>query len=242
MALLTVTCMDAEGVLLPNVEVVAYLSNNLYEPIEAFDDDGYIIRRATAISNNLGIATFDLIPNELIHTANTLYMIDVTGKVAPVLIHKGATSETLEQALALAPPDLAQPFGLDNLWDVDLTGLGPGMGLRYVSGAWIPAVWPSGGGGGGEKSWATLNTSTTLTVVDAAVRHLADAAGGPFTVTLPSAVGLMPCEFTIKRVNSGANLVTVTSVSGIDGSGTYTLRTQWEAVTLSTNNSQWMVI
>lgn len=243
MALLTVTCRNVEGDLLPFVEVFAYLSNNKYEPIEAFDDDGLIIRRAQALSDVNGVVTFDLIPNADIHTPNTLYTIDIAGPVAPVLISKDSGAQTLEQAMVYTPGALEPPIGLDNLWDVSLDNLMNGNGLRYVGNMWVPAAWPTGGGGGGgDKSWVTLNTTTTLTVVDAAVRHLADAASGPFTITLPSATGLMPCDFTIKRVNSGVNVVTIGSVSGIDGNLTYTLDVQWESVTLSSNNTQWMVI
>lgn len=244
MSLLTVTCRNVEGELLPRVEVFAYLSNDKHEPIEAFDDDGYIIRRKQAVSDANGVATFDLIPNADIHQPNTLYSIDIAGVIKPVLILKSAVAQTLEQAMVSTADPLQPALGFDNLWDVDLTGLSNGMAIRYLNGLWVPAVWPSGGGGGGvsEKSWATLSSTTTLTVPDAEFRHKADASAAPFTVTLPSAVGLMPLEFTVKRVNSGPNNVTVAAPSGIDGAANYVLKVQWESATFSSDNAQWMVI
>lgn len=243
MALLTITCLDAEGVLLPNTEVIAYLCDEKLQAIQAFDNNGYLIKRSKQISDALGVATFDLVPNADIHTPNTYFAIDVAGAVGPVLILKTSAAQTLEQAMVTAPSALESPLGLDNLWDVNLLGLTNGQGLRYIGSMWVPVTWPTGGGGGGsEKSWATISSTTTLTVGDADFRHKVDASAAPVTVNLPSAVGLMPLEFTIKRVSSGLNVVTVASPSGIDGAGTYLLDMQWESVTVSSDNAQWMVI
>lgn len=69
----------------------------------------------------------------------------------------------------------------------------------------------------------------------------ADAAGGAFAVTLPPADQLQFLKVTIKRINSGANAVTVSGT--IDGGSTVSLSTQWKAVTLQSNGvDRWLIL
>lgn len=72
----------------------------------------------------------------------------------------------------------------------------------------------------------------------------ADATGGAFTVTLPTAVGATSKTYTIKRMNAGANAVTVacSGAETIDGSATYSLSSQYASVTVVSDNSNWLVI
>ena len=73
---------------------------------------------------------------------------------------------------------------------------------------------------------------------------LADATGGAFTVTLPSAVTRRNQQpLTVKRLNGGGNAVTVGSAGGlIDGASTYDLTAQYETISLVSNGTDWMII
>lgn len=242
MATLTVPIADISTNALPGAAVLARLCDLNGQPLRGFTvSGGFLVEPELQTSDASGIATFNLVPNDAIQQDNTYYSIKVAHYPA-VIIEKTASTQTLSEAIISSPSALGPAATLNSLGDVDTTGVINGNGLRFINGVWIPAVWPTGGGGGSDKEWATLSSNTTLTPVDASVRHKVDASGGPITITLPSAVGLMPTEFTLKRVNSGANVVTVSCPSGIDGSSTYILDMQWESVTVSSDNAQWMVI
>lgn len=91
----------------------------------------------------------------------------------------------------------------------------------------------------------TVKSVTSAYTIEPFVRViLVDATAGPFTVTLPSAVGKKGQQpLTVKRMNAAANVVTVGSVSGtIDGGVTTTLNTQYQAITVVSDGSQWVII
>lgn len=89
---------------------------------------------------------------------------------------------------------------------------------------------------------------TGATVLDASDNKkliLADATGGAFSVTLPP-VASTPNGYSviIKRVNSGANAVTVDGDGSetIDGTATKVLNAQYESISIVNNQSSWQVI
>jgi hypothetical protein len=88
----------------------------------------------------------------------------------------------------------------------------------------------------------TVTGATTLS--DSNDYVIANAAGGAFTVTLPTAVGRTGKGFVVKRLNSGANNVTVgtTSSQTIDGATTRVLTSQYELVGVISDGSNWHVM
>jgi hypothetical protein len=88
----------------------------------------------------------------------------------------------------------------------------------------------------------TVTGATTLS--DSNDYVVANAAGGAFTVTLPTAVGRTGKGFVVKRLNSGANNVTVgtTSSQTIDGATTRVLTSQYELVGVISDGSNWHVM
>jgi hypothetical protein len=80
---------------------------------------------------------------------------------------------------------------------------------------------------------AISTKTTTYTIVTTDDMILADATSGTFTITLPTAVGLLGKQFTIKRINTNANNVTIgtTSSQTIDGSTTYIITTPNQSIT-----------
>jgi hypothetical protein len=71
-----------------------------------------------------------------------------------------------------------------------------------------------------------------------------DATSTAFTITLPTAVGNAGQTYTIKRVNSGANAVTVgtTSSQTIDGAATYALSAQYKYVKVVSDGANWIIV
>lgn len=243
MALLTVPITDLALDPLPNVEIFAYLSDVKGHHLNENGPGGLLISPQRQLTNSSGVATFDLVPNDDVLRQGTYYAIDVAGSVAPVIIHKDTNAQTLIQALAFVPEALEPGVGLDALWDVDLTGLDLSKpALRWSGGKWVPWAWPSGGGGA--VSWVTVATNTTLISSDSDKRYKADAALGPFSITLPSAIGNMGIDFLIKRVNVNGNNVTIVPTSGeaIDGAANFVLTEPWASFTFSSDNFNWMVI
>lgn len=104
----------------------------------------------------------------------------------------------------------------------------------------------------GDGSWAaptatvttavsTKTSAYTITGTDDVI--LADGAGGAFSVTLPTAVGVTK-PFRIKRINSGSNNITVatTSAQTIDGAANYVISQQYESITVVSNGTNWMIV
>jgi len=90
-----------------------------------------------------------------------------------------------------------------------------------------------------------VTTSTTLDRGYNAV--LADATGGPITLTLPSTASAVDqgTVLIIKKVDATANVVTVQrqGTDTIDGATTYVLGSQWKFVTLlGDGQRRWLVI
>lgn len=69
-------------------------------------------------------------------------------------------------------------------------------------------------------------------------------ATGTTTITLPTAVGVTGRQYTIKKTDAGGTNVTVAGngVELIDGANTVVLNTQYEAVTVQSDGTQWWVI
>lgn len=76
----------------------------------------------------------------------------------------------------------------------------------------------------------TVTSNYTIRPSDAVVR--ADATGGAITLTLPAAQSMVGNRVTVKRLNSGANLVTLSAADLIDGSATAVLASQYARVTV----------
>jgi hypothetical protein len=104
----------------------------------------------------------------------------------------------------------------------------------------------------GDRTWATPTAQPTVTVSTKSTTYtstttddvlLADAAGGAFTITLHAA-STWTKTLTIKRINSGANNVTLDGNASetIDGATTRALTQQYESVTLASNGSNLFVI
>ena len=88
----------------------------------------------------------------------------------------------------------------------------------------------------------TQTNNYTLALTDLTV--LANAAGGAFTLTLPTAVGATGQRYTMKKIDSSGNAVTIatTSAQTIDGASTATLPRQWSQITVMSDGANWQNI
>jgi NDP-sugar pyrophosphorylase family protein len=92
---------------------------------------------------------------------------------------------------------------------------------------------------------STINTKTSAyTILTSDEIIAADASSSAFTVTLPTAVGVAGQTYTIKRINTGSNAVTVgtTSSQTIDGATTYALSIQYKYVKVVSNGTNWIIV
>lgn len=88
---------------------------------------------------------------------------------------------------------------------------------------------------------ASKTAAYTATLADQVI--LADATGAAFTVTLPTPVGKKGKPYIVKRLNAGANNVTVGTATGlIDGAATQVLAAQYAKITVISDGTNWQVI
>ncbi len=82
----------------------------------------------------------------------------------------------------------------------------------------------------------------TITVTDSVI--LGDATTAAFTVTLPTAVGIVGRQYTIKLTSTGANAVTVgtTSSQSVDGTATKTFGSQNASITVVSDGTNWQIV
>lgn len=93
----------------------------------------------------------------------------------------------------------------------------------------------------GSSATAVTSITGALTLTAAHSVIFASAAGGAFTVTIPTAVGCTGRRYTIKRVNSGANNVTVTAATNIDGVASVVLTTLHDSLVIVSDGSTWYI-
>ncbi len=91
-----------------------------------------------------------------------------------------------------------------------------------------------------------ITTSTKTSAYTAAASDstvLADASGGAFQITLPTAVGCQGRQYTIRRTGA-TNNVTVggTSAQTLDGVTTKTLGSQYATLTVQSDNANWQIL
>jgi hypothetical protein len=91
---------------------------------------------------------------------------------------------------------------------------------------------------------ATVAKSSAYTVAASDVLVIADASGGAFTITLPTAVGIDGKVYRVKKIDSSSNTVTVDADGSetIDGGTTATIATQYEAITIVSDGTEWWVL
>ncbi len=91
---------------------------------------------------------------------------------------------------------------------------------------------------------ATSTKTTNYTITGTDVIIFADASSANVTITLPAASSFGGYNFYVKRIDSSANSCSVarTGSDTIDGSTSFSLDTQYFAVRVVSNGSNWYII
>lgn len=92
--------------------------------------------------------------------------------------------------------------------------------------------------------WSIQAKSTTYLIADAYELVTANATGGAFTVTLPTAAGVTGEAVGVKKTDSTANVVTIDAdgTETIDGELTALLEAEGEMFELVSNGTNWIVV
>ncbi len=101
-------------------------------------------------------------------------------------------------------------------------------------------------------NWNTVSATVVLSVITKTANYtisaaddviLGDATAGSITITLPTAVGIVK-SFTVKKVDSSANTVTINTTGGqtIDGSASIVISVQNTSKTVVSDNANWQLI
>jgi len=102
-----------------------------------------------------------------------------------------------------------------------------------------------GTGSGGDTIRYPLNEYTSAQTLSAShYMVLVNAIGGGITVTLPAASAHKGRVYTIKKIDSSANGITIdgNSTETIDGSETILLTLQYSYVTIVCDGTEWFII
>ena len=104
-----------------------------------------------------------------------------------------------------------------------------------------PLVYGDLPAAGTSTQFVQVSTNTTLSGTQTSV--LVNAASGPITITLPTAVGDSH-QYYVKKIDSSANVVTVVTSAGqtIDGASSSGVQFQYSAVTFKSDNANWWII
>lgn len=88
----------------------------------------------------------------------------------------------------------------------------------------------------------SINASGAILTTDSVI--LANSTAGAITVSLPPAATATGRVFVVKRVNAGANNVTVDPFGAetIDGAATNVLSAQWAYVRFVSNGTAWFIV
>jgi hypothetical protein len=88
----------------------------------------------------------------------------------------------------------------------------------------------------------SVTASTSIVSSDFAI--IADSTAGAITVSLPPAATANGRIFFVKRVNAGANNVTVDPFGAetIDGAATHVLTLQWHRIEIISNGTAWFIM
>ena len=98
--------------------------------------------------------------------------------------------------------------------------------------------------GGGATRGAYRSVTASGSVVSGDYFLICDATAGAIVLTLPPAALVAGRIYVFKRVNAGANTVTVDAYASetIDGAATHVLTPQWNSLLIMTNGVAWFIL
>lgn len=142
-------------------------------------------------------------------------------KVTETALPSGANYLIRAQAGASGTTDI---FSVRNNGDVTSVGSASFAGVTSTAGMKV--------------TYAAKTATYPITTSD----YIIDCTANTFTVTLPTAVSDTGRTFIIKNSGTGTITVATTSSQTIDGSLTFVLSTQYEAITVVSDGTNWKII
>lgn len=112
--------------------------------------------------------------------------------------------------------------------------------INNLSGTGTRAVVADASGNLSTESISTKTANYTTTLSDGTI--LVDATAGNITITLLTASGNSDKKFTVKKIDSTANTVTVSNAAGIDGTTTKVYSTQYSGGSFQSNGTKYFII
>lgn len=126
----------------------------------------------------------------------------------------------------------------NTIWTLP-SGDGSGAQSLFTNGSGL-LYWSSPGGGGISRSISNVS-GTTNAGSSANTDYVYNAVSDSFTITLPTAVSNTN-RYTMKQSSTGVLTIATTSSQTIDGSTTYSLSKQYQAVDILSNGSNWFLV
>ena len=123
----------------------------------------------------------------------------------------------------------------NTIWTLP-TGDGTGAQVLSTNGSGV-LYW----GGGGISRIISNVSGTTNAGSSASTDYVYNAVSGSFTITLPTAVSNTN-RYTMKQSSTGVLTIATTSSQTIDGSTTYSLSKQYQAVDILSDGSNWFLV
>lgn len=189
-----------------------------------------------------------------------------TSTLATLDLSETFTNKTLTSP-TLNTPSVGTSITLSNLGELrfaEATGNGTNyVGFEAPSNITSNLIWilPAADGtsnqvlstnGSGTLSWATVSgsgitrsvnniSSTASAGATASTDYVYNVTSGTFTLTMPTAVSNTN-RYTIKQSGTGILTIATTSSQTIDGSTTYTISKQYQAIDLISDGTNWIIV
>jgi Pectate lyase superfamily protein len=152
-----------------------------------------------------------------------------TGTASPVIFFSGSGSAEVATLINVAQQNtVTAGIVVQSGGSVKLVNY-----MQLAANGQVAAVWHD----------FIINTTSGYNCTQSDRYVLADATKAAYKVTLPNASLCPGKAYTVKKVDSSAHAVTITSTASqtVDGATTYQLRAQYNAVDLVSNGSNWFV-
>lgn len=173
----------------------------------------------------------------------TVPLTTVAENTRPYYFTVAAAGITNDERLARAAIDYAVSAGTTDgaSWRIEI--------LLELDGVEIPGTrrYAHGVSDDVEDTVVTFDSVVTKTAAYTATDDdkiiLCDASSGAFTITLRTAVNISGKDYTVKKIDSSANTVTIDGSGSetIDDGETAILTDQYESLTIVSNNVEWFV-
>lgn len=137
----------------------------------------------------------------------------------------------------------ASADGVNNEWTIGFGATGSGSNTTTIGNTATTATYLKGTlySQGNINAFAAKTSAYTITATDQVIK--ADATGGAFNVTLPTAVGRNGQVYSIIKVDSSLFNVTVNTTASqtINSVTTYALSARYEAISVVSDGANWLL-